>query len=249
MTEDFQIPGKKSIWNGFEKYDFELDGINCIIVKPNNIKDGNPWLWRARFFDAFPDLDIAVLKKGWWVVHIDVTDLYGSAETMRRFDLFYKFLVDKFDFAPKAVLEGFSRGGLAVFNWACLRPEKVACVYADNPVCDFKSWPGGKGEGPGAPDDWQKCLNAYGLSESEAMEYDQNPVDKTDILIENRIPVIFVYGDADEVVPIPENTAIMLEKLKKSDAEVKSICKPGELHHPHCLKDPTPIIEFIEKYV
>ena len=236
------LPGKKSIWNGFERFDFELKGIPCIVVKPKKINSGNPWLWRARFFGAFPNLDIAMLEEGWLLAYIDVANLYGSKEAMRRFNLFYDFLTQKYDFALKTVLEGFSRGGLPVFNWACRNMEKVSCIYADNPVCDFKSWPGGSGKGPGSAPDWEKCLNAYGLTAEQAETYDENPIDTVHILAENNVPVIIVYGDADEVVPVEENTLIMFEKYNK----IKGICKKGSLHHPHCLEDPTPIVEFIK---
>lgn len=237
------FPGKKSIWNGFERFDFELEGISCIIVKPEKINPGNPWLWRARFFDAFPNLDIAMLQEGWLLAYIDVTNLYGSEEAMRRFDLFYDFLTQKYDFADKAVLEGFSRGGLPVFNWSCRNVEKVSCIYADNPVCDFKSWPGGLGNGPGSAPDWERCLNTYGLTEEQAKAYNKNPVDTVKTLAKNNIPVIIVYGDADEVVPVEENTFLMLEANDK----IKTICKKGGLHHPHCLEDPSPIVEFIQE--
>lgn len=240
------FPGKKSIWNGFERFDFELNGISCIIVKPEQINSANPWIWRARFFNAFPNLDIAMLEAGCLVAYIDVADLYGSEEAMRRFDLFYDFLIKEHNFAEKAVLEGFSRGGLTVFNWACRNLEKVLCIYADNPVCDFKSWPGGLGTGPGSVLDWERCLKAYGLREEQAKAYDKNPVDNVRILAKNKIPLIIVYGDADEVVPIEENTLLMLEEYKKSGAKLKVICKKGALHHPHSLEDPSPIIQFIQ---
>lgn len=236
------LSGKKSIWNGFERFDFELEGIPCIVVKPAKINPGNPWIWRARFFNAFPNLDIAMLKEGWLLAYIDVANLYGSEEAMRRFDLFYNFLTGEHGFAAKPVLEGFSRGGLPVFNWSCRNPEKVACVYADNPVCDFKSWPGGLGAGPGSEPDWEKCLKAYNLTGEQAELYDRNPVNTVHILKENDVPVIIVYGDADEVVPVEENTLLML----KSNPEIKSICKKGGLHHPHCLDDPSSIVEFIK---
>ncbi len=237
------FPGKKSTWNGFERFDFELEGIPCIIVKPEKINPSNSWVWRARFFDAFPSLDIAMLKEGWLLAYIDVANLYGSKEAMRRFDLFYDFLTQKYDFSGKAVLEGFSRGGLPVFNWACRNIEKVSCVYADNPVCDFKSWPGGLGNGPGSEPDWERCLKAYGLTEEQAKVYDTNPVDTVNVLAKNNIPIIIVYGDADEVVPVEENTLLMLEANDK----IKTICKKGGLHHPHCLEDPSPIIKFIQE--
>lgn len=236
------LPGRKSIWNGFERFDFELEGIPCIVVKPEKINSGNPWLWRARFFGAFPNLDIAMLKEGWLLAYIDVVNLYGSEEAMRRFDLFYDFLTGECGFGVKPALEGFSRGGLPVFNWACKNPGKVCCVYADNPVCDFKSWPGGLGTGPGSAPDWERCLKVYNLTEEEAKLYAKNPVDTIHIIKENGTPVIIVYGDADEVVPVAENTLLML----KAYPEIKSICKNGCLHHPHCLEEPGPIVEFIK---
>jgi pimeloyl-ACP methyl ester carboxylesterase len=241
------FPGKKSDWNGFERFDFELEGISCIIVRPESAVNGNLWVWRARFFDAFPNLDIAMLQQGWFLAYIDIADLYGAEEAMRRFDVFHRYLTQKFGFARKAALEGFSRGGLAVFNWACRCPEKVCCVYADNPVCDFKSWPGGLGSGPGSESDWAKCLIAYGLDEEQARSYTGNPVDKVNILVKNNIPVMIVYGDADEVVPIPENTQIMLDKFAELGVKVETVCKKGGLHHPHCLEDPAVIVDFIKK--
>lgn len=241
------FPGKKADWNGFERFDFELEGIPCIVVKPRRAENGNLWVWRARFFDAFPNLDIAMLKQGWFLAHIDIGDLYGSEEAMRRFDILYQYLTQEFGFARKAALEGFSRGGLAVFNWACRCPEKVSCIYADNPVCDFKSWPGGLGAGPGSEGDWAKCLKAYGIDETQAKNYTANPVDKVNILVENNIPVMIVYGDADEVVPIPENTQVMLDKFAELGIKVKTVCKKDGLHHPHCLEDPGVIVDFIKK--
>jgi pimeloyl-ACP methyl ester carboxylesterase len=242
------FPGKKSEWNGFVRYDFELEGIPCLIVCPKAEAPGKRWMWRARFFDAFPNADLAILEKGWYVAYIDIADLYGAPEAMRRFDMFYKYLTEELGFTTKTVLEGYSRGGLPIFNWGRANTEKVSCIYADNPVCDFKSWPGGLGEGPGSENDWKKCLKAYGLSHEEALKYDGNPVDNVKPLADAGIPLIFVIGDADEVVPIQENTLPFVERYKALGGEVEVISKPGGLHHPHCLENPAPIIDFIFKH-
>ena len=43
-------------------------------------------------------------------------------------------------------------------------------TYADAPVLDLKSWPGGKGEGIGSPDDWEIFKKDFGFtSEQEAL--------------------------------------------------------------------------------
>ena len=70
---------------------------------------------------------------------------------MKHMTAFYDELTGRHGLAKKTVLEGFSRGGLFAYNWAAANPEKVACIYGDAPVCDFKSWPGGKGRSPGSP--------------------------------------------------------------------------------------------------
>lgn len=241
------ISGEKTEWNGFDRYDFKLEGHECIIVVPHQTAQGCPWIWRARFFGAFPNLDLAMLERGWHIAYIDVANLYGSPEAMRRFDLFYDYLTGSLGFAAKPVLEGYSRGGLPVYNWAALNTDKVTCIYADAPVCDFKSWPGGKGEGPGSPEDWERCLAAYGMTEQEAMEYPLNPVDNLRPLAEAGMPIIHVCGDADEVVPVAENTAVVERRYRELGGHIEVIHKPECLHHPHCLENPVPIVEFIEK--
>jgi pimeloyl-ACP methyl ester carboxylesterase len=240
--------GKKSIWHGYERYDFTLEEIEVIIVVPHQIESKRRWLWRARFFNAWPQVDLAMLKAGWLLVYIDVANQFGGPEAMRRFDLLYDFLTQQHNMAEQTVLEGFSRGGLVIYNWAARNPEKVSCLYADNPVCDFKSWPGGFMDGPGSPENWQNCLKAYDLTDAEAMNYQYNPIDNLTPLAKAGIPLLHVYGDADEVVPHDENTAIVARRYRELGGNIELICKPGCKHHPHCLDDPAPIINFILQY-
>ena len=52
-------------------------------------------------------------------------------------------------------------------------------------------------------------------------------------------------GDADEVVPYEENTALLAEKYEAAGGKIELIRKEGVGHHPHCLEDPKPIVNFI----
>lgn len=61
-------------------------------------------------------------------------------------------------FHKKVVLEGMSRGGLIVYNWAAQNTDKVACIYADAPVMDIKSWPMGRGASEGSDDDVRQLI-------------------------------------------------------------------------------------------
>ena len=246
FTTDF--PGKVVDWHGFECHEFTIDNIACRLVKPSVPADEKKsWFWRVHFFGAFPDADFALLKLGWHVAHITVPELYGNDECMRRMDMLYKFMVDN-GFNKKCVPVGYSRGGLDVYRWATLNPEKVSCLYLDNPVCDFKSWPGGMGASPRAEKEWQNCLNAWHFTEAEALAYKGNPVDDLQTLADNKIPILHLCGDADEVVPAAENTVIVEKRYKELGGNIQVIWKPGAKHHPHCLSDPTPIVDFVLKY-
>lgn len=83
-----------------------------------------------------------------------------------------------------------SRGGLIAYNFAASYPERVSCIYADAPVCDFKSWPGGVGVAHRRDAEWQQCLDAYGLDETRGLAYLGNPIDHLAPLAAARIPLL-----------------------------------------------------------
>ncbi len=138
-----------------------------------------------------------------------------------------------------------SRGGLIIFNWGNINADKVACIYADAPVCDFKSWPGGKGNGKGSKKDWEICLEQYGFNENIALQFNGNPIDHMENIASLKVPILNVVGDADEVVPVAENTALLEKRLHDLGWKMEIIHKPGVGHHPHSLQNPKPIVDFI----
>ena len=75
--------------------------------------------------------------------------------------------------------------------------------------------------------------------------YRLNPVDNLAPLAKAKIALLHVCGDADDVVPIAENTLLVKEGYEKLGGTIQVIVKPGVNHHPHSLRDPTPIVEFI----
>jgi len=236
---------KVSQWSGYDHLDFTVDGRAALLVRPKQAAEGRPWIWRTEFFGHEPQGDIALLAKGYHVAYIDVRDMYGAPVALGHMDAFYDHLVNAHELSRKTTLEGFSRGGLFAFNWAALHPDRVASLYVDAPVCDFKSWPGGKGAGPGGAGDWQKCLKAYGMTEAEALAYKKNPVDNLAPLAKAGIPILAIIGDADEAVPVKENIDVVEQRYKELGGKIEVIRKPGGKHHPHSLPDPKPIVDFV----
>jgi lysophospholipase L1-like esterase/pimeloyl-ACP methyl ester carboxylesterase len=239
------FPGKVSQFHSFPRYDFEHGGRRCIVVTPRVAAEGTPWIWRARFFGHQPQADIALLNQGYHVAYTDVGNLFGAPEAVEIWNGFYEYLTKNHRFHARPALEGMSRGGLIIFNWAKVNPGKVSCIYGDAPVCDFKSWPGGKGTGKGGGGAWQSCLTAYGFTEAEALVAKVNPIDGLQALAAARVPILNVVGDADVVVPVAENTAILEKRYAGLKGPIEVIHKAGIGHHPHSLKDPKPIVDFV----
>ena len=228
--------GKKTSFHGFDQYNFPLEGIACRVVIPKKIADGKPWVWRARFFGHEPQFDIAMLNRGYHLVYCDVAGLFGNTEAVSRWNKFYNYLRFEHLFSDRVILEGMSRGGLIIYNWAAKNPGKVAAIYADAPVMDFKSWPKIN----------PTILKVYRFkNEREAKAYKSNPVDNLAPLAKAGIPIIHVVGMDDKVVPVSENTQVAERRYKKMGGTFKVIRKKGIGHHPHSLKDPSPIVEFV----
>ncbi|MEI6210948.1 MAG: alpha/beta hydrolase [bacterium] len=241
---------ERAIWiEPFEKRELVIAGQVVTIVYPQTPLEGMPWAWKGEFLNAFPATELALLHRGLHIVHMACPDRFGCPSAVKKWDALYEFLTAECGFAKKPALIGLSRGGLYCYQWAIANPEKVSCIYGDAPVCDMRSWPGGKGKGPGSPDDWQKVMQVFGFSsDAEALQYKGNPVDNLRALAEHHIPIMHVYGDADEVVPWEENTGVLAERYRKMGGHIELIGKQECAHHPHGLSDPAPVVEFIMKY-
>lgn len=241
------LPRNASPFNfhGFQGYDFTFRTRNAKVVMPKQVATGRPWIWRSRFWGHEPQTDIALLERGFYLVYCDVSELFGNDEALSIWDDFYQMLTAS-GMAKKSAMEGMSRGGVYIYRWAVKYPDRVAAIYADAPVLDLKSWPGGKGKGPGSPQDWQAFKKDFGLSsEEQALAFKGNPVDLTEEIAKAGFPMLHVVGDADRIVPVAENTAPFEEKIRAAGGSIKVIHKPGIDHHPHSLANPQPIVDFI----
>jgi hypothetical protein len=238
--------GTTSSFHGFVCHNFVVDGCNALVVEPTQALPGRPWVWRTMFWNAFPKADVALLGRGYHIAFIDVGNTFGCPDAMKHFDAFYAELTTKYGLSKHPALEGLSRGGLYAYRWAYVNTDKVGCIYGDAPVCDMKSWPGGKGKGSGSPSDWQAAIKAYHFtSEQEMMDFTGNPIDILAPIAKAHIPIIHVVGDADMAVPESENTDIVRDRYMAMGGSFVLIIKQGCDHHPHGLADPTPVVDFI----
>ena len=205
-----------STWKGFERYDFEFEGRTSHITRPKKSLPGKPWVWRARFPGWHTEMDSILLAEGFHIAFVNTNNMYGSPAAVEIWDRFYHYMTTELELHTKVALEGVSRGGLFIYNWAKRNPEKVSCIYAEAPVCDFKSWPGGFGAGKGSETDWEQLKIEYGFSsDEEAKNYEDNPFDNLEELALAKVPVLHMIGLNDQVVPPDENSFILTDRYIK----------------------------------
>jgi len=247
------FPGKKSVWKSFDKYGFEFYGRPAQIVVPEKPLEGKPWVWRARFPDWHTEMDSILLSEGYYVVFVNTNAMFGSPGAMAVWDRFYNYLTGVHGFSPKVNLEGVSRGGLYVYNWAKRHPDRVNAIYAEAPVCDLKSWPGGFGAGKGSQEDWEVMKKVYGfVTDEEAKAFNDNPVDNLDTLAKAKVPLLNMIGLNDSIVPVDENTMVLVNRYIRLGGIATVVpCTEGKQQlwgHHFEIESPRFGADFIEYY-
>lgn len=237
------------MWNGFECVEFDFENHPAKVILPKVKYDKANLLVKTEYFNAFPETEIALLERGYYLCFIENDNRWGTDEDLDRKARFIKCVAEKYNLSQKCIPVGMSCGGLIAVKLAAKYPELISCLYIDAPVINYMSCPCGFGNGNSLSSNNTEILNALGLKTiGELMAYRDMPLDKIPSLIENRIPVIMVAGDSDMVVPYDENGLFIERAYRKADIDFEVYIKEGCDHHPHGLENPAPVIDFIEKH-
>lgn len=170
MAAEQYVPfdGEKTTWHGFDRYDFVMDdatgailpikapekevasdGIDatlkdgkrrCVVIVPKKAAAGYPWSWRGCYWNHQPQTEVELLNRGFHVAYVAP----DSGRQGKAWDRWYEFLTGTHGMSKKPAFIGMSKGGVNEFNWGVANPDKVACIYADNPALydeDFAKLP------------------------------------------------------------------------------------------------------------
>lgn len=230
-------------WNGFKMLETELMGRLVKIVFPNCEPNGKLAI-KTEYFEDFPNTQIALVEKGYHLIYIANQTRWHVPEDTEAKKALIDYMAENYGTERKAVPIGMSCGGLQAIYFASKYPEYVACMYLDAPVVNLLSCPGGVGlRNDGMMPEF---TSHTGMTLIDLLSYRNHPLDHIPHLIESKIPLILVTGDADKSVPFPENGIHLKEAYEKAGLPFKFIVKPGCGHHPHGLDDPKEIVDFIE---
>jgi hypothetical protein len=252
-----QVPlafqGDKIDWHGFDRYDFVMDiqtlaitpfkapaseesgslgdsdkgQLRCVVVVPKQAARGNPWSWRGVYWNHQPQTEVELLKRGFHIAYISVDpkprsttelpmdelmdELGMSRRSLTEWDAWYAYLTGQYGLSKKPAFIGMSRGGIFEYRWGTANPDKVCCIYADNPGMEREGF---------------QRLGALARAD---------------------VPVLQICGSID---PIFGEYASAIEAIyQQFGGRISMMVKEGYAHHPHSLRNPKPIADFIEQSV
>ena len=117
----------------YDRYEVSLGFAQPVsIIAPKSAAPGKPWVFRAGFVDRDARVDQALLAKGFHVV-VGPVGFNADRPDYAEWSKLYRHLTDH-GFSPKPVLEGAGGAASAVYGWAIENPDKVSCIYAENPI-------------------------------------------------------------------------------------------------------------------
>ena len=120
--------------DSFDRYSFELPGVEGAInvIVPRTAAPGKPWVFRADYVGRDAAVDLAILAAGFHIVTGPVP-YNADGPSLKSWNAVYELLI-KNGFAKRPVLEGSGAAAGEAYAWAIANPDKVSCIYAENPV-------------------------------------------------------------------------------------------------------------------
>jgi hypothetical protein len=147
---------------------------------------------------------VELLRRGFHVAYISAN---ATLKPDKTWDEWYRVLTEKHGLSPKPAFIGMSRGGEYGYTWATSHPEKVSCIYADN---------------PGTNTDVLRRLGDLAAAD---------------------VPILHVCGSID---PLLGRVSSVMETIyQQLGGRISVMIKDGAGHHPHSLRNPGPIADFI----
>src|SRR5437870_2108253 len=128
-----------------------------------------------------------------------------------QWDAWYDWLTEKHGLSKKPAFVGMSKGGVNEYDWTTANPDKVSCIYADNPAI--------------RPEAFAR------LGE----------------LARNDVALLNICGSADFL--LQRHTLPIEDRYQQLGGRITVMIKDGQAHHPHSLRDPKVIADWIEQHL
>ena len=222
-------------FHSFTCREFEFENTIGIIVTPNS-NSNNRIVFKTEYWDAFPELEIELLKRGFYLVHMKNDNRLANRSNCDMKARFIKHIAQKYNLDCRCILVGMSCGGAQAINFAAYYPELVSCLVIDAPVVNFLDFPGKYNKYESI---WEReFAKAYpNVKRSDIFTLEENPINNVPKLIEKRFPIIMLYGTEDMTVDYFSNGKFIEEAYSENKELLTIIPRKSQGHHPHGLLD------------
>jgi len=79
------------------------------------------------YWDHEPQTEVELLRRGFHIAFV-------TPDPGKQWDAWYAWLTEKHGLSKKPAFVGMSKGGVNEYDWTTANPDKVSCIYADNPA-------------------------------------------------------------------------------------------------------------------
>jgi pimeloyl-ACP methyl ester carboxylesterase len=188
------------------------------VLVPKTEAPGKPWIFRAdRIGRDASAIDLALLAKGYYIV---AAPILGGGPVRAEWDAVYKTMTDH-GFSKKPALAGIGAGAGEAYAWAIQNPDKVSCIYGENPA-----------------------LRTIMSGNQPPLNDAKKPlVDNLAPLAKAGVPILHVCGQLDPW--LDRDTRVAEKKYKELGGNFTVIIRQGEGHFAVGPQDPKPVVDFI----
>src|SRR5262249_1516916 len=129
----------------------------------------------------------------------------------KAWDAWYARLTEQHGLSQKPAFIGMSRGGVNEYDWTTANPDKVSCIYADNPAIRTEAFA------------------------------------RLGQLARHDVGVWNIGGSKDS---LPQRHTLPIEaRYQQLGGRVTVMIKDGPAHHPHSVRNPKPIADWIVEHL
>jgi pimeloyl-ACP methyl ester carboxylesterase len=200
-------------YDRYDKNDKSVFGVTGMaVLVPKTAAAGKPWVFRAdRIGPDASAIDLALLAKGYYIV---AAPYLGQGLVRAEWDAIYANMTGH-GFSKKPAFEGAGAGAGEAYAWAIENPDKVSCIYGENPA--MRSIMGSE----------------HG---------DRHLADKLEPLAKAGVPILHVCGSLDPW--LDRDTRLAEKNYKTLGGDFTVILEQGEGHFLRG-QDPKPVMDFI----
>jgi len=242
----------KASYHGGELVELRIHDRMAYLVRPTGIVDPKKrWLWEFPFWlgvnDGFGNLQHRnyiekLLAAGFHVAGIDVGPSCASPAAANVCQEFYERLVTDFGLCRRARIMGQSHGGLIAYGWAFRNPACVDRIAGICPATDFRTWPTLPSVIP-----FSKQGLGYDLTLEELTGRiaEFNPVDNLEPLAKEKVKILHIHGDKDELVPMSANSTELARRYQGLGGSAEIVVLEGLGHGGQVLYESVPLLKFL----